>query len=879
MITLSPMTQYDPIKTERKWQQRWKEWGIHRFDPSSDAPVFSIDNPPRYTSGSLHLGHATGYSLIDFAARYRRMRGYNVFFPLCFDVNGTPTEVRVEKKYNITKLDVPRQEFIRLCSEYAQSFIEEMTQQFEILGTSMDPSIYYQTDSPSYRRITQVSFLRMLKRGLIYKGTFPVNWCPRCMTALADAEVEYRTNTTKLNFIEFGVKGTDERAVIATTRPELICTCQMVAVHPEDKEHEHLIGRTLVTPLYEKEVPVVADEKVDPSFGSGVVMICTIGDKDDLEWVMKYDLPLEKGIDEQGRMTSIARALEGLSVKEARGKIIDDLELAGKLIRQEDLQQNVSVCWRCHEPIEYLQVPQWFLRTLDFKEDVLRVADQVHWHPEFMKVRLQEWVRSLEWDWVISRQRYFATPIPVWECESCAEVVPAREEDCYVDPTVDPPPVASCPKCGGALKGCEDVFDTWMDSSVSPSYNTYWLRDEEKFAKLYPMSLRPQSHDIIRTWAFYTLLREYLLVGERPWDEIMIHGFIMAPDGTPMHSSLGNVIDPLPILDGYGADPLRYYAATCSLGEDNAFREKDVKHGKRFCTKLQNIGRFVGPIVKSRPERRSLTLPDIWILSKFSRTVERVVHYYDTYQFDKVMREVENLAWHEFADHYIEMVKYRTRDESDDTVRYALYEVCLGIMKMVAPILPHVTEEVYQTYFKEMDGAKSIHLSAFPKPILIDEEEEERGELLKDVIATIRSWKSDRGIPLNQELAEVELVGEGANYLLGCEEDILETVRAKKLQVVGEIELEEKVVAINPILSKLGPTFKSMTGEIVEKVEGLDPEEIASAIYAGTLEIELSDGSVVTLGQEYFEVEKHLVLEGKEVETLQVRDLLVAIQI
>ncbi len=871
------MTQYNPVPVEQKWQEIWKDWEIYKFDHSSDAPVYSLDNPPRYTSGTLHLGHATGYSLIDFAARFRRMRGNNVFFPLCFDVNGTPTEVRVEKKYDITKLSVSRQKFIEMCSEYAEGFIEQMTEQFEMMGASMDPSIYYQTDAPYYRRITQISFLKMLDQGLAYKGTYPVNWCPRCMTALADAEVEYRDNTTRLNYIHFGIKGEEETATIATTRPELICTCQLVAVHPEDEENQHLVGETLTTPLYDKEVEVVADDKVDPEYGSGVVMICTIGDKEDLEWVMKYDLPLEKGIDEQGKMTAVSRALEGLTVQEARDKIISDLELAGLLEDQEDMQQNVSICWRCHEPIEYLQVPQWFINILDYKEDVLEKAEEINWFPEFMKVRLEDWVNSLQWDWVISRQRYFATPIPVWECLECGEVVPAREEDCYIDPTVDPPPVEECPSCGGELKGCEDVFDTWMDSSISPLFNTYWERDEEKFEKMYPMSLRPQSHDIIRTWAFYTILREHLLVGEKPWEDIMIHGFIMAPDGTPMHSSLGNVIDPIPIMEEYGADALRYYASTCSLGEDNAFREKDVKHGKKLCNKLWNIGRFVGSIVGEEKEPREFRLPDVWILSKFTRVLNEVTEHYESYQFDKAVKAAENFAWHEFADHYIEMIKYRTKRE-DPALEFTLYTVCNGIMKMFAPVLPHVTEEVFSTFLKDIDGAKSIHISEWPEPVLVEEKEEERGELAKEVIAAVRSWKSDKGIPLNEELERVELIGEKAEFLLGVEEDILKTVRAKKLQISAEAELEERVVNIKPLLSKLGPEYRNAAKEIVEKVNQFDVQEVAPAIKSGNLEVELSSGEIAELSEKYFEMEKELILKGKRVETVQVGELLVAIE-
>ncbi|MFW5914438.1 MAG: class I tRNA ligase family protein, partial [Thermoplasmatota archaeon] len=426
------------------------------------------------------------------------------------------------------------------------------------------------------------------------------------------------------------------------------------------------------------------------------------------------------------------------------------------------------------------------------------------------------------------------------------------------------------------LKGCEDVFDTWMDSSVSPLFNTYWERDQELFQRLYPMSLRPQSHDIIRTWAFYTLLREHLLTGERPWKDIMIHGFIMAPDGSPMHSSLGNVIDPLPILENYGADALRYYASTCSLGEDNAFREKDVKHGRKLLTKLWNIGRFVGSAIDERPERGELRLPDTWILSRFSGLVESVTGHYDNYQFDQAMRELENFAWHTLADHYIEMIKYR---KGDQAVAHTLYTVYLGLMKMFSPVLPHVTEEVYQEHFRELEGAISIHVSGWPEPVLVDRDEEERGEFLKEVISAIRSWKSENGIALNQEMELVELIGEDANYLLGSERDILETVRARRLQMDSEAPLEEKVAEIRPRLDRLGPEFKGMTKEIVEKVGQFDPQEIAPSLAAGTLEVQLSDGSCVTLSDDHFEVRRKLTLRGKEVDTLQVGDMIVAIQL
>ena len=869
------MSQYDSVSVERRWQKMWKEEGIYRFDPGSDKPAFSIDNPPRYTSGPLHLGHATGYSLIDFAARYKRMRGYNVFFPLCFDVNGTPIEVKVEKKYNITKLDLPREEYRRLCSEYANGFIEEMTHHFEILGESMDPSIYYQTDAPYYRRITQISFVELFKKGLVYKGDFPVNWCPRCMTALADAEVDHKDNTTKLNFVNFKIDGDEGNAVIATTRPELICTCKVVAVHPDDETKRHLIGKELVTPVYGRRIKIIADPKVDPEYGTGNVMICTIGDKDDLEWVMKYRLEMEKGIDEAGKMTELAGKYAGMPVKEARASIISDLRDTGALVKQEDTPQQVSVCWRCGTPVEYLQVPQWFLRTLKLKEQVLQKADEIKWYPEFMKIRLRDWVDSLEWDWVLSRQRIFATPIPVWECEDCGEAVCAAEEQCYVDPTLDLPPVEKCPKCGGKLTGCTDVFDTWMDSSGSCLYNTFWKRDDTLHEKFFPMSMRPQSHDIIRTWAFYSILRSEQLKHSRPWDDIMIHGFIMAPDGTPMHSSVGNVIDPIPILNNYGADALRYFAASCSLGTDHAFREPDVVRGKKLSNKIFNIGQFVGRFFDGRPaETKEFRESDKWIISRYSQTVEAATGYLDEYQFDKALKEVEGFIWRDLADNYIEMVKAR----SDPAVKYTLYNVFLGCIKMMAPLMPHVIEDVYQEHFAPYERAKSVHITDWPSPIFVDEDAIRVGGSIAGITAAIRAWKSERKMPLNAELSRVEVICDDAPELERGSSDIMETSKIKELVFSKKAELKEEVVGFKPVHSKLGPAFKGRAKSIVSALSALSPKDALDRMTPEGIELDI-EGERFTLPNEFLETEKKLTLGGKAVETIQLGNTLIVLEI
>ncbi|MBR4217148.1 MAG: class I tRNA ligase family protein, partial [Candidatus Methanomethylophilaceae archaeon] len=541
----------------------------------------------------------------------------------------------------------------------------------------------------------------------------------------------------------------------------------------------------------------------------------------------------------------------------------------------EDNPQQVSICWRCHTPIEFLQVPQWFLKTTDFKEQILKRAEEINWFPEFMKIRLQDWTNSLEWDWVLSRQRVFATPIPIWECEKCGHAVCATEEQCYVDPVFDAPPVDRCPKCGGKLVGCTDVFDTWMDSSGSSLYNTYWGRDEELHKKLFPMSMRPQSHDIIRTWAFYSILRAEQIEESIPWKDIMIHGFIMAPDGTPMHSSIGNVIDPIPILKNYGADALRYYAATCSLGIDHAFREKDVIRGKKLCNKVFNLGQFVSRFFDDVPkEQPELRTSDRWIISKYTKVLETVDSCLGQYQFDKAMREVEGFIWHEFADNYVEMVKAR----NDPAVKYTLYNVFLGSIKMLAPFMPHVTEDVYQEHFKAIDGCRSLHLTAWPEPMFTDDEAEAAGEVLKNVLAEVRAWKGEKKIPLNAELTLMELVGADAKFLECAKADIMETTKAKEVKIAPEAKLTEDVTGIKPVHSKLGPAFKAQAKGIVSAIAAMDPKEAAAQLANGSVELEVG-GEKVSVGSEFFEVEKRLMLDGKAVDTIQVGGILVLIEV
>jgi len=617
---------------------------------------------------------------------------------------------------------------------------------------------------------------------------------------------------------------------------------------------------------------VVEDEKVDPEFGTGVVMICTIGDKDDLEWVYKYDLPLERGIDEEGKMTAQCGRYEGLKVEEAKQKIIEDMKNEDLLVKQDELDQSIGVCWRCHTPIEFLQMKQWFLKTLDFKDDMLRMSKELNWYPRFMKIRLDDWINSLKWDWVISRQRYFATPIPIWECVKCEEVVPAKEEQCYVDPIVDKPPVPKCPSCGGELKGCEDVFDTWMDSSISPLYNVFWLRDEAKFKKLFPMTLRPQAHDIIRTWTFYTMLRSKLLTDQKPWHDIMIHGYIMAPDGKPMHTSLGNIIDPIPILEKYGSDAFRYYTATNSLGQDSSFMEKEIVHGFKLCTKFWNIQKFIkGAVTSKVGTPNELQMTDRWILSKYSNLLQEATEHMDNYEFSFAMKAVEQFMWHQFADHYMEMVKHRLEDEA---VKSTLYTIGYGLVKLLAPFIPHISEDVYQNYYKEFEPEKSVHIAPWPVEALRDEDAEEKGEALKDVIAAIRSWKAAEGLKLNAEISVVEIAGKIEN-LVGSESDIIGTTKAKELKLVDGIEVIEEIKQIKPNFKLIGTEYKNNAKEIIGILQNLPKDELsdfAKELETGEVRLELRNGDTVRLTKEMVKLDVAYTHEDKDSDVIRVKD-------
>jgi valyl-tRNA synthetase len=791
----------DFLEIEEKWERLWEERGVHRYDWDDDTrPRYSVDTPPPYPSGDFHMGNVLNWTYFDMRARYKRMRGYNVHFPQGWDCHGLPTEVAVEKAHKIRRSDLPPDEFRKLCEEWIEQYIGVMKEGVIRLGCSVDWSLEYRTMEPDYMRKVQLSFLKLYEKDMIYKGEHPINWCPRCETAIADAEVEREKRTGEFYTIVFGLD--DGELLIATTRPEYIPACVAIGIHPDDDRFNHLIGGEATVPLSVRKVPIIADDAVDPGFGTGTMMICTYGDKADVVAVARYKLPVIKLIDGKGRMTEAAGEYEGMGIEEAREAIITDLDAAGLLRKMESLPQEVGICWRCDTPIEIVTTDQWFMRTMSLTEEVVKTAKEIDWFPDWMRYRLIDWAQSLDWDWVLSRQRVFATPIPVWYCENCDELRIAKPEELPVDPRVTSPQ-GSCQECGGTGWNPEnDVLDTWFDSSLTCAIHAGWP-DREDWRNLFPASVHPSGQDIIRTWAYYLMVRHLALFGETAYDSVLINGMVLGSDGRAMSKSKGNYVATPEVFGKFGADASRQWAATGgSTGTDIPFRWADVEYGWRFMRKLWNACRFASIQLEGfdHTTEADPELLDGWILSKLEGVVKRTTEEFEDCRFMNAVEATRNFVWHVFCDHYLEAAKHRlySKGEEKASAQATLYYVVRRILELLAPVMPHLTEEIYSTMYAEGES-DSIHLSRWPEAdeSLIDEVAEKQGDLIIAVIRDIRREKNRMGIPLNTLLDGLTIYAggpeESETIALGLE-DISATVKADDVEVIegagGESEVD-----------------------------------------------------------------------------------------
>lgn len=898
-------------ENESKWLKKWEKDETYKFIGDGTKPRYVIDTPPPYPTGSIHMGHVLNWAYIDFNARYRREKGMDVLFPQGWDCHGLPTEVKVEETHNIKKNDVSRAEFRNMCIDLTTENIAMMKNQMQSVGFSQDWSREFVTMTPEYRRKTQLSFLKMYDQGLIYQGIHPVNWCPRCETAIAFAEVEYADNKTFLNYVNFPpaelcdeelrsvegnsyISSSDKRAnssnsgvLIATTRPELMSACVAVVVHPEDERYSSLLGKYVEVPLSGQKVKIIADDEVDPEFGTGAVMVCTFGDKTDVAWVNKYDLDVIEAITEQGILTSAAGKYEGMDLADAKDQTIEDLKAQGYLTKQEEVNQNVGQCWRCKTPIEILVKKQWFVAVTRLIDNIKEASNEMNWVPEHMKSRLMNWADSMEWDWCISRQRLFATPIPVWYCKKCGKVHLPEEKQLPIDPTIDKP-LEPC-ECGSTeFIGEEDVLDTWMDSSISPLSIAGW--PDPSYRNIFPANIRPQGHDIIRTWAFYTTLRCLALTGEKPFDDIVINGMVFGEDGFKMSKSRGNVTAPDEVVSKYGADPLRLWAANSVPGSDVAFDWKDIKHGYKFIRKFWNAFRFISMhIFDGESEiaisKDKLNPMDKWIFAKLNKLNKTADKAFSEYNYATAVNNIEKFIWHDFCDEYIEAVKYRLYNdnispESRIAAKYTLRTVVEDSLKFLAPIAPFFSEEVYQ-YFGNVG---SIHNTLWPE---IDEkldsvEAEEKGDLAIELIGEIRRFKSASKIPLNLPVSKVNV------YLNEKTKDLKEIFKYFTNDIEGTLKIDdftikegkpeahEKIIEIEPDMSRIGPEFKSDAGKVIGFIKSTSPDEIARLLSENN---EIAIGDIV-IDESYLKLNKEVVgSSGRKVDILQSEELDIIIEV
>lgn len=746
---------YDPKEAEPKWIAYWEKEGIFAFKPDAKGDVYSIDTPPPTVSGKMHIGHAFSYTQQDIIARYKRLRGFSVFYPFGTDDNGLPTERLVEKLKNVKGAQMDRQAFIKLCEDTLKEIRPAFVADWKRIGMSCDFNLFYSTISAHCQKISQWSFLDLHKQGRAYRKEAPALWCPLCGTAISQVECRDEEKSSTFNDIMFKADGKD--LLIATTRPELLPACVAVFAHPTDDRYKKLFGKKAKVPLFDFEVPILADERADPAKGTGIVMCCTFGDQTDIAWYLAHKLPLKQALGRDGLMTDLAGKYKGMHIHKARKAIIEDLKAAGLLKGQKPITHPVKVHERCGTDIEIINSRQWFIKYLDLKEDLLKWGAELGWHPDFMKHRYDNWVKGLQWDWIISRQRFFGVPFPVWYCAKCDEPVFAEGKALPVDPLKDKASAKACPKCKhDKFIPEKDVLDTWATSSMTPQLAVQ-LVPEKYRSKLFPMSLRPQAHEIISFWLFNTVVKSRLHYKKNPWKDVVLSGYVTDPLGEKMSKSKGNIIEPQAILQKYSADAMRYWAGASKLGEDIAYQEKELVAGDKFVTKFWNAAKFAAMHlkdvdVKKLAKKEPTAAIDQWIQHRLAETIEQATKDFDSYEYSRAKTAIEQFFWKDFCDNYLELSKSRVYDAKDSADKESAQIViarCLSaLVRLFAPFTPFITEEVYHEHLHKHEGFASVHAAGWPAVPKKYENAGKIGAVVVEALAAVRKHKSEKKLSM-----------------------------------------------------------------------------------------------------------------------------------
>ena len=795
---------YDFKEWEHKAQKLWESEGTYRFDREAPREIYSIDTPPPTVSGSLHIGHIFSYTQAEMIARFHRMQGKRVFYPFGFDDNGLPTERLVEREEGIFAGNLPRSEFIEKCLKTTDKYEEEFKRLWQTLGFSVDWELQYRTISPLAMRISQKSFIELASKGKAYLKEMPVLWCTNCRTSIAQAELDSAEKETDFNFIPFMVDG--NALPVATTRPELLFGCVALFVNPADERYRAFIGREAEVPLYGYKIPIIADEGASMEKGTGAVMCATFGDAADLEWYNNHRLPYRKVINPDGTIDGAVPFIGGIAVDRARSEIIKLLGEKGLLLKSERLTHTAAVHERCGKPVEIIPSRQWYIDILSEKERYLEAADEINWYPGYMKERYRLWVQNLKWDWCISRQRYFGVPIPVWYCSDCGSVMLAEASELPLNP-MEKQPGRSC-SCGCSSFMPETaVLDTWATSSMTPFINARWGEEEDACSKLLPMSMRTQAHEIIRTWAFYTVVKSLYHTGRIPWKDIMICGFVMAKKGEKISKSKDNSkLSPAELITTHSADAVRYWAANAKLGSDTMFSEEELKISRRFMIKLWNAAKFSLMHIEDFDDKNpaSLLPQDAWILERLMDTESRAARHLNAYEIGDARHEIDDFFWKDYCDNYLELVKERLYrpdihgEAGRESARFAVYHCLLGILKLYAVYVPHITEAIYQSYYRSKSGVASLHSLTWDTGKEASLELLEFGEDLKAILSEARKFKAARNLSMKAPVKSLQLTADDkkVGMLEQAVKDLKACTTAREIQINRgeglEINIEEE---------------------------------------------------------------------------------------
>ncbi|WP_341811727.1 valine--tRNA ligase [Wolbachia endosymbiont (group A) of Conops quadrifasciatus] len=828
---------------EDKYNILWEGSKVYKWNGEKDN-TFTIDTPPPTISGKLHIGHIFSYCHTDFIARFQRMLGKDVCYPIGFDDNGLPTERLVEQTYKTRAKEVGREKFIEMCHEVIEKSKQEFKELFKSVGISYDWSLEYHMISKEAVTLSQMSFIDLYNKGYAYRKMQPILWDPVDKTAIAQAEIEDKVFESSLNTIVFSTHE-NEQINIATTRPELLPACVAVFCHPEDARYTHLIGKTAVIPITETKVPIIADDKVKVDKGTGLVMCSTFGDELDLYWQQKHNLPMKIIIDQDGRMNlqdihssviptynkeieewipvsrtgmtgeratqmtkedvipphpgvipardaGIYNEINGLKVTAARKRMIEILSGKGLLIESTSISHSVKCAERSGASLEILPTYQWFIKTLEQKAQVLDKVKECNWHPSNMRKRMEVWIEGLNWDWCISRQRYFGVPFPAWYSKRKGEegkIILAEIKDLPIDPLKDLPKGYSKEE----VIPDQDVMDTWATSSITPQLSALAVNSEfslpnHRYNTIFPADLRSQSHEIIRTWAFYTILKAHYHADSLPWKNIMISGWCLADDKKKMSKSKGNIITPYLILETYGADVVRYWAASSRLGVDTVYSENIFKIGKRLVTKLWNASKFVSMFMEKHQVmsiNSAHETIDKWILSKLYKVIERATNNLLQFEYCKALGVIEEFFWKDFCDNYLELVKKRAYGSSEATLsaKQSLAYVLNVILRLFAPFLPYITEEIYHQLY----SYNSVHnQSNWPskEELIYDKYSEEMGDNCMQILNIIRKIKADNNVSVKHLIKKLVIKAD-------LREDKLNQSAQNDLQAVCNAEMIE----------------------------------------------------------------------------------------